>query len=141
MQLSELGRRGERERKCTNFETVANGIRIRHSTTELHLLVNIASNSKYPLHISHLQYINHTSLQTTFLIVYRRSRNTVMTRAKQQQCQQGFFSTANFSKNVKASRSRYWDVSIGDRSEFNSNISSELCKQSTISIYTIAGWY
>ena len=48
--------------------------------------------------------------------------------AKQQQWQQSYFSIANFSKNVNVNTCQYPDVSIGDRSDFNFNFSSELWK-------------
>ena len=48
--------------------------------------------------------------------------------AKHQQCQQSYFSIANFSKNLNVNTCQYQDVSIGDRSYVNLNFSSELCK-------------
>ena len=50
-----------------------------------------------------------------------------MTLTKQQQRQQSYFSIENFSKNVNDNKCKYQDVSIGDRSKFNLNFSSELC--------------
>ena len=45
-----------------------------------------------------------------------------------------YFSIANFSKNINANKCQYPDVSIGDRSDFNLNFSSELCKRVCTSV-------
>ena len=68
-------------------------------------------------------------MQWNLLTVYPRSPGATMTPGKQQQWQQSNFSIANFSKNVSANICQYPDVSIGDRSDFNLNFSSELCKR------------